>query len=96
MVKPTAACVWPSPPSLLAGLLIVMSEALGDDGLFSLAMVGTVWEADHFHVLLSRHKLSDRIIALNHGLHDIVIVYNQCDLLFEAEQACACARIHVF
>ena len=40
------------------GLVIVMSEALGDDGFFSLLMVGTVWEADQFYAIFCRHKIS--------------------------------------
>lgn len=40
------------------GLVIVMSEALGDDSLFSLMMVATVWEADQFYAVFCRHRLS--------------------------------------
>ena len=40
------------------GLIIVMSEALGDDSLFSLLMVATVWEADQFFAVFCRHHIS--------------------------------------
>lgn len=35
-----------------------MSEALGDDGMFSLLMTATVWEADQFFAVFCRHKIS--------------------------------------
>ena len=40
------------------GLVIVMSEALGDDSLFSLLMVATVWEADQFYAVFCKHQVS--------------------------------------
>ena len=43
---------------LSLGLVIVMSEALGDDSLFSLLMVATVWEADQFYAVFCKHQVS--------------------------------------
>ena len=46
------------PVDVILGLVIVMSEALGDDSVFSLLMVSTVWEADQFYAVFCRHKIS--------------------------------------
>ena len=43
---------------LSLGLVIVMSEAMGDDSLFSLLMVATVWEADQFYAVFCKHQVS--------------------------------------
>ena len=43
---------------VLVGLVIVMSEALGDDSMYSLFMISTVWEADQFYAVFCRHKIS--------------------------------------
>lgn len=40
------------------GLIIVMSEALSDDSMFSLLMVATVWEVDQFYAIYCRHQTS--------------------------------------
>eukprot|EP00731_Ephydatia_muelleri_P018618 Em0011g658a len=42
------------------GLIIVMSESLGDDSLFSLLMVATVWEVDQFYIIFCRQPTSRR------------------------------------
>ena len=41
-----------------AGLIIVMSEALSDDSVFSLLMVATVWEVDQFYAVYCRNRAS--------------------------------------
>ncbi len=44
-----------SPPP---GLIIVMSEALSDDSMFSVLMVATVWEVDQFYSIYCRQDTS--------------------------------------
>jgi len=43
-----------------AGLIIVMSEALSDDSVFSLLMVTTVWEADQYYAVFCRQEASKK------------------------------------
>jgi hypothetical protein len=43
---------------IIIGLVIVMSEALGDNSVFSLLMVATVWEADQFYAVFCQHRIS--------------------------------------
>lgn len=40
------------------GLVIVMSESLSDDSVFSLLMVGTVWQIDQFYSIYCKQKSS--------------------------------------
>ena len=44
--------------SICTGLVIVMSEALSDDSVFSLLMVGTVWEVDQFYSIYCKQETS--------------------------------------
>ena len=44
--------------SFTSGLIIVMSEALSDDSLFSILMVFTVWEADQFYAIFCKQDIS--------------------------------------
>ena len=43
---------------VLEGLVIVMSEVLGDDSVFSLLMVGTVWHVDQFYSVYCKQQVS--------------------------------------
>ncbi len=43
---------------LYVGLVIVMSEALSDDSIFSFLMVGTVWEVDQFYSVFCKQATS--------------------------------------
>lgn len=36
----------------------MMGEALGDDSVFSLLMVGTVWEVDQFYSIYCKQETS--------------------------------------
>ena len=42
----------------VVGLVIVMSEALSDDSIFSFLMVGTVWEVDQFYSVFCKQATS--------------------------------------
>lgn len=44
--------------SKYAGLVIVMSEALSDDSVFSLLMIGTVWEVDQYFSIFCKQETS--------------------------------------
>ena len=45
-------------PSGYTGFIIVMSEALSDDSMFSLLMVITVWEADQYYAVFCTQEAS--------------------------------------
>ena len=67
-------------PTLFSGLVIVMSEALSDDSVFSLLMVCTVWEVDQFYSLYCKQITSKLYLPWfvqcdNYSLHFIVTIF---------------------
>jgi len=45
------------------GFIIVMSEALSDDSVFSLLMMSTVWEADLYYAVFCKQEASKKYFA---------------------------------
>ncbi len=50
--------------NIFLGLVIVMSEVLNDDSVFSLLMVGTVWQVDQFYSVYCKQKISRDYLPL--------------------------------